>query len=234
MAGRLRRWPAGRATADPLLGLLTTSFLVGISGALMPGPLFAAVVAGAVAAGFWAGPALVLGHGLLELALVLALSQGLGRVLRHHGVTRAIAAVGGLTLLWLAAGMIQDGLAQRVAAGTAAGGGVLPSPVIVGAAVSASNPYWWLWWATIGTTYLALALQHGAGGLASFFTGHILSDLAWYSFVALAVAAGRDVLGPRVYNGVVVAAGAFLCVMALVFLRAALWPRRLAAASGQS
>ena len=233
MARHLPQWP-GLGAAHPLLGLLASSFLVGISGALMPGPLLAAVIAGAVATGFWAGPALVLGHGLLELALVLALAQGLGRVLRRPGVTRAIAAAGGLTLLWLAFGMIQDGLAQRVATGAAASGGVFASPVVVGAAVSASNPYWWLWWATVGTTYVALALGRGAGGLASFFTGHILSDLTWYSFVALAIAAGRDVLGPRVYNGVVVLAGAFLCVMALVFLRAAFWPRRPAGSSVQS
>jgi len=208
-----------------LPGLFFSSLLVGFSGALMPGPLFAAVVAGVAAGGFWAGPALVTGHALLELVVVVAVARGLGAIVRRPAVTRTIAAAGGLVLLWLAWNMIQDGLAQRVVAGGSSAAPAASASLLVGALVSASNPYWLLWWASAGASYVALSLSRGAAGLAAFYTGHILSDYSWYAAVGLAVAGGRSVLGPAAYNTVAVMAGAFLAVMALLFLRAAIRPR---------
>ena len=215
--------PGGDAPLRRLPGILVSSFLVGFSGALMPGPLLAAVVANAAASGLAAAEALVAGHALLELAVVVAVARGLGSVLRRPRVTRAVAAVGGLTLLWLAWGMIQDGLAQRVVA-EGAGPGASGAPVVVGAVVSASNPYWLLWWATAGASYIALSLARGAAGLGAFYLGHILSDFAWYSAVAAAVVAGRSLMGPTVYNAAVVVAGLFLAAMGAIFLRAAWRP----------
>ena len=209
---------ANFVSLDSLPGLFATSLLVGFSGALMPGPLLAAVIAGAAAGGFWMGPALVLGHGLLEVGAVLAIAGGLGRALARPRVMRAIAVVGGLLLLWMAFGMVRDGLAQRVVLGGAGATALPAAPVLTGALVSAANPYWLLWWATAGAGYLALSLRHGLAGPAAFFAGHILSDLSWYSAVALAVASGRELLGPAAYNGIVAGAGAFLAVMGVTFL----------------
>ena len=61
-----------------LAGLASTSFIVALSGALMPGPLLTVTVGEAARRGFWAGPLIIVGHALLELALVLLLLVGLG------------------------------------------------------------------------------------------------------------------------------------------------------------
>lgn len=45
----------------------------------MPGPLLAITISEAARRGFWAGPQLVLGHGILELALIAALAAGLSK-----------------------------------------------------------------------------------------------------------------------------------------------------------
>ena len=204
-----------------LAGIFGSSFLLGMSGALMPGPVFAAVVAGAAASGFWYGPAVVLGHGLLELATVLVLVRGLGRVLARPVVTRSIAAAGGVTLLWLGSQMVRDGVAQRVPIDLSGGAPLGAAPVILGIVLSATNPYFVLWWATAGATYVALSLRHGAVGPAAFYGGHVLSDLAWYAVVAAVVASGRQLLGSGVqgtYNAVIAAAGVFLIGMAVYFL----------------
>jgi threonine/homoserine/homoserine lactone efflux protein len=221
MVSGLRGAGLADAPFHTLPGLFVSSLLVGFSGALMPGPLLAAVIAGVAAGGFWTAPALVTGHAVLELFVVVAVAHGLGRVLRRPAVTRAIAAVGGLVLLWLAWNMIADGLAQRVVAEGATAPPATQASVLVGAVVSGTNPYWLLWWATAGASYVALALSRGAPGLVAFYFGHVLSDYSWYAAVALAVAGGRRVLGPAVYNATAVAAGGFLVLMALLFLRAA-------------
>ncbi len=62
-----------------LAGVPVSSFVVALSGALMPGPLLTVTVGEATRRGFWAGPLIILGHGLLELTLVLLLlAQGAG------------------------------------------------------------------------------------------------------------------------------------------------------------
>ena len=49
-----------------LAGLASTSFIVALSGALMPGPLLTVTVGEAARRGFWAGPLIMVGHALLE------------------------------------------------------------------------------------------------------------------------------------------------------------------------
>jgi len=51
-----------------LAGVPITSFVVALSGALMPGPLLTVTVGEATRRGFWAGPLIILGHGILEMA----------------------------------------------------------------------------------------------------------------------------------------------------------------------
>ena len=91
-----------------------------------------------------------------------------------------------------------------------------------GATVSILNPYWSLWWATIGLGYILWATDLGAVGVASFYTGHILSDIVWYSLVAFAIASGRRIMTPEVYRGLIVVCGLFLLVLGGFFLYSAI------------
>ena len=83
-----------------LAAIFTTSFLVGFSGAMMPGPLLGVTVSEAARRGFKAGPLIVAGHSLPELLLVLLLALGLASVIGREGVKVAIGFVGGLFLLY--------------------------------------------------------------------------------------------------------------------------------------
>ena len=74
-----------------------------------------------------------------------------------------------------------------------------------------------LWWATIGLGYVALAGRLGTVGPVSFYVGHILSDLAWYSFVAAGVTAGRRLMTDRMYRGLVGSCAVILLGFGLYF-----------------
>jgi len=202
--------------------LFITAFLVGLSGAMMPGPLLTVTIVESARRGFIAGPLIILGHALLELTLIFALTAGLSVFLSRTSVNSAIALFGGLFLLYLGFTMSRDAVR-----GTAALSAFDPDdaglekglhPVLAGAVISLANPYWSIWWATIGLTYLTISLELGTVGLASFFSGHILADLAWYTMVAAVVAGGRKFISPLVYKYVIIVCGIFLLVLGAYFI----------------
>ncbi len=208
---------------DTLYGIFITSFLVGLSGALMPGPVLTATISHTLQRGFWAGPWVVLGHGLLELSLVMALFYGLGVFIKQPAVLGIMGLAGGVILLWMGWGMLRQaphlsfsrtmnapGLTSPAPQGEKGWLGFSHHPLGVGLLTSLSNPYWSLWWATIGLGYVGLSQKLGVPGIASFYGGHILSDLVWYSLVSLGFAFGRGVISDKIYRRLIFVCGLFL------------------------
>ena len=89
---RDKDWSLNRATClrekcsrrmEALVLLFITSMIVGVSGAATPGPLLIVNITETARRGFWAGPAVALGHSLLELVTVALLSLGLSVCEKH-------------------------------------------------------------------------------------------------------------------------------------------------------
>lgn len=193
------------------------SFTVALSGALMPGPLLAAVIAESAGGGFRAGPLMIAGHALLEGALLACLVLGLGRYLAAPGIIAAVTAVGSLFLIYSGIQMLVS--LKRVTIEAASSRASAPLKLVTaGAVVSATNPYWSVWWMTIG---LGLALSAGNAGIAGvgiFFCGHILADLLWYSFVSFIIGRRRAFISTRIYRGILAACALTLTGFGLYFL----------------
>lgn len=203
-----------------LAAIFTTSLIVGLSGTLMPGPLLTVTISQSAQKGFWQGPLLVLGHAIIELALVLALTAGLSRLLKRKAVAGLIGLLGGAFLLWMGLDITRSAWWGTVCLSLASAerSGAQMGPVVTGVLVSVSNPYWVLWWATVGVSYVALALRQGPLGLGSFYVGHILADLSWYSLVAFVITAGRSLLSQPVYRGILLICGLFLIALSIYFI----------------
>jgi threonine/homoserine/homoserine lactone efflux protein len=199
-----------------LSAIFFTSFLLALSGAVMPGPLLTVTISESTRRGFLVGPAMIFGHGLLELALVVALLAGLAPVLQRDDVFVAISLLGGSVLLWMAVGMLRGvpGLTLKTTADERRRGNL----VLTGIALSAANPYWLLWWATIGLGYIAHAMKFGAIGVVAFFCGHILADLLWYSLVSGGVAKGKRFFGDVFYRRLIGGCAVFLLCFSCWFL----------------
>ncbi|NLO88992.1 MAG: LysE family transporter [Clostridia bacterium] len=201
--------------------LFVTALAVGFSGAVVPGPLLTITIDRSLKQGFVAGPLVVLGHGLLEIATAVGMFFGLGLFLRQPSVSRFIAVCGGMVLIWMGTGMIRGikGTAAAYKEGNPKDKkGFWGSPVTAGIMGSLSNPYWFLLWATVGAAFIVESFKWGVLGFAAFFSGHILSDLLWYSAVSLAVTAGRRVFSDSVYKGITVLCGTFLIIIAIYFI----------------
>ncbi len=180
------------------LFLFLSSVAVALSGAMMPGPLLTATVTESSRRGASAGPLFILGHGILEGLLVAAIAAGFAEVLRRPGVFVAISLVGSLVMLHLAIGMFRSLPTLELDLGAEGEGyGHL---VLEGIVLSVSNPYWTLWWVTIGLGYILRGMELGIPGVLAFFLGHVFGDLVWYAAVSYAVSRGRRFLKPVPYR----------------------------------
>ncbi|MFO0753725.1 MAG: LysE family transporter [Thermodesulfovibrionales bacterium] len=201
-----------------LFFLAVSSFVVALSGALVPGPLFSITVAESVRRGSSAGPLIILGHALLELALVALLIGGGAPYLTSPLAKTVAGTAGGLVLIYMGCRLLRDSRNARLSP-SADGPRRRMHPVLAGFLSSLSNPYWIIWWATIGLGYLASALSFGLQGVVFFFAGHILADLAWYSLLSLAAARGKRLIGDRGYRFLLAACGIFLIFFGGWFVR---------------
>lgn len=220
------------------LAFFTTAFVVGLSGALMPGPLTTISFTESARRGWQASPVVVTGHAVAELVMLVALAVGLSRLLSQTVVVSAIGILGGAFLVWMGAGMVRgvlDGSLRLEVGdpspdtGPISGGdgslavgrriGLLGSSLVVtGILISISNPYWLMWWATVGAEFVTRSLQLGMVGLAAFFFGHILSDYSWNGLLAVVAHSGRRVLSDRIYGGIIAVCGLFVGLLGLYFI----------------
>lgn len=193
-----------------LAGIPITSFIVALSGALMPGPLLTVTVGEAARRGFWAGPLLMVGHALLELALVILLLVGLGAWLNRPVILGSVGVLGAAMLGWMGLALVKASRHSRLEFDPQTQSGL--HPVAAGVLMSLANPYWLIWWLTIGLGYVIFAQKYGLLGVALFYIGHILADFTWYSLVSGAVAQGRRFLSDALYRGFLAACGIFLFI----------------------
>ena len=202
--------------------IFLSALTVGFSGAMMPGPMLTMVINHSVRAKHKGGLLVVLGHAILEAALVVALIYGLDKWLRLPVVSGIIGLAGGTVLLYLGLLMIKDARQGRVTLDTTIEATnpkyTGPGPVSGGILTSISNPYWFLWWVTVGTGYLVLARKQGILGVFAFFTGHIIADFIWYALITLAVVKGFQLLSQRIYLALIQICGIFLLGLGGYFL----------------
>jgi len=207
------------------LKILGSAFATGFTGAVAPGPLLFVCAYQTLTAGFVAGMMTVAGHAAAELILVVALSAGLARflttsptALRAVRISAALvlAALGIMMLLYVPSAELRPEHTEMSQT-------ALAQPLLMGAAVSVGNPYFIVWWATVGLGLLGGAAAKGRTGIAVFYIGHQLSDVVWYAFVAGSIALGQSsILGPASYRILLGASGLFMIGFGVYFLLAAL------------
>jgi threonine/homoserine/homoserine lactone efflux protein len=204
------------------LTLFVSSFVIALSGAMMPGTLLTVTISESSRRGMVAGPLLIVGHSLLEFTLIVGLLLGLAPLFEHPGFFIVVSLIGGGILLWMAVGMFRALPALTIAwdAQDTRRGNL----ILTGVLMSVANPYWIIWWATIGMVYITQSRTYGLAGLSVFFLGHILADFAWYALVSAAVGKGRAFFSDRIYRSVIGVCASVLVVFAALFLyRALAW-----------
>lgn len=203
------------------LAIFWTSFLIGFSGALVPGPVLTVTIKEAGRRGARAGPLVTLGHGIAEIGITVALILGVSAFLNDPRVKSIVAVVGGVFLAAMGISMLLRvrSLSEVVAEGSGTDAGSNRTPILLGMSATLSNPYWFGWWGSIGATLLVASSSLGRMGIVAFVTGHVLSDLVWYTIVSWLVSVGLSYSRGLWYRITFGVCGGFLVVVGLLFIR---------------
>jgi len=189
------------------------AFAIGLTGALAPGPTLVATINSSLKGGWIMGPKVTFGHMAMEVLVFLMVIEGV--TMASESYSRAIAVVGGLALMAFGAltikGSTGASISQCEASGTA-------NPYLAGAFTSAANPYFWIWWMSIGSALILDSVRAGLLFAAVFMVGHWAADLGWYTLVASSVQQGKSALSERTYRRVLGICGAFLMLFGAYYL----------------
>ncbi len=210
-------------TMVELAEIFAGSLIVAFSGAMVPGPMLTVVVTKASEQGVWSSFFIVIGHAILEMAVVAAFILGILQVLDDPAVFKGIGIVGGVVLVAMGLQILYAVIRNTISLDLQQNSGKVSGKfagacIAKGIFVSAINPYWYIWWMRIGAAFLVKSMQYNVSGVSSFFLGHIGGDFIWYILIGAAVSRGRRFFSRNIYRVVLGLCGLFLLYFGLIFL----------------
>lgn len=193
------------------LTLLSLGLVVGLSGAVIPGPLFAFTVFDTSRKKAMTGHRIIFGHAVWESVIIIIILLGFGGLITQNML--AIYIIGGAALVFMGVSMVRSkGKEIRMESAR------VNSSFIGGIFYTAFNPTQPLWWATAGLALLLTGLEiMGLMGAIVVTAGHWLSDLAYYSFVSFMVHRHEKYINPH-QKAITVVLGVFMACLGAYFL----------------
>jgi threonine/homoserine/homoserine lactone efflux protein len=203
-----------------LADFIITVIVVTASGALAPGPLFFGLLMHGSKEGARAGFTCAVGHMLVELPLVLALSLGLLAAASQPTIKSVIGLIGGVGLICFGTLQVYNTIKSKSEFEGAAKTRKMPaSSLILGIALTALNPYFILWWLTIGSVLIVQALAFAAiTGVLIMYLAHVWMDYAYLTTIAHLGKKGRSIIGSRYYKLALIAFGVILIYYGSTFI----------------
>ena len=195
---------------------LASVLLISLSGVLLPGPLFAITLKEA-AKSKSAGVLIAVGHGIIEFPLMFLIFFVLNQFDIPNVVQIAVGLVGGLLMILMGVQAFRNRHKQE-----AVTVGLKRESVLAGIWTTAANAGFVLWWLTIGTTLILNAKLFGLLGFSVFAGVHWLTDLSWYSVVALLIFKSQRFWSERTKMGITLFCVSIFIGFGMYFLGSAL------------
>lgn len=196
-----------------MIQILAMAFTIGLTGALAPGPTLVATVNTSLKTGWMAGPKVAAGHALVELLVFLLIVQGLAAAMQQY--SRLIAVLGGLALIAFGLMTVKGSINAALISSAQ---DAVANPYLAGMLTSAANPYFWIWWLSIGSALVIDGLQGGLILAALFMIGHWGADFGWYTLISTSMGRGKKILSEANYRRILALCGCFLIIFGLYYL----------------
>ena len=196
-----------------LLFFLFQVVAISLSGVMAPGPITAAAIAMGSRNRF-AGTLMAVGHGIIEFPLMILIVLGMDKILELTNTKIIIGLAGGAFLLIMAIQMLRSlkGPEHQQTKVTKSG------PIVAGIILSGGNPFFLIWWASVGLNLAITATGLGIWAFVLFAIVHWLCDLIWFTVLSWASFKGSVLLGPRNQRIILMICSLALLVFGLFFV----------------
>ena len=166
------------------LNFAATVIILSASGALAPGPLFFVTVSHGIKSGTKSGLLFSIAHSLVEFSLVMLLALGLLSVANVPAVRLVVGVAGGAALIIFGAMQIRGSFSYKPEE-TKTGQSATRNLFLLGLALTGLNPYFIVWWLTVGANLIFISLEFaGLAGVVFMFVCHVWVDYAWLILVS--------------------------------------------------
>jgi threonine/homoserine/homoserine lactone efflux protein len=174
-----------------MLAIIFSVIVISLSGVMMPGPMFAVTVAKSYHSP-WAGTKISICHAIVEVPLILLIYFGFAQFFQHDAVQIGLSLAGGAVIIWLGINMFR---ARKDV--VASGKDLKYGAITAGIVMSAINPLFLLWWATVGSMLVMKFIAFGTVGLPVLIIIHWACDLVWLSLVSVLIYRTKALWGMR-------------------------------------
>jgi threonine/homoserine/homoserine lactone efflux protein len=189
--------------------------IVSASGVMAPGPLFAANVAYGLKEGTKAGLKISVGHTIVELPLVILLGVGVFSLESFPEFRIIVSIFGAITLFVFATIQIKTIFLKKEPTSFNPKHG----PIVTGILLSALNPFFIIWWLSIGFKLISDAMLMWAfAGIFIVFALHIWMDFAWLGMVSFLASKSSKILSNRNYKILMIGLSLMLVYFGITFL----------------
>ena len=195
-----------------LSAFLLEAVLISLSGVIAPGPVTAVTVSKGTKSPH-AGAIIALGHGIVEIPLMILILYGFGDILKITYIKAIIGLLGGLFLLKMGLGLLKGIKQAKVDSANGPS-----SPLKAGIILTLANPYFLVWMATIGSILIFRSYAFGLLGFAIFMIAHWLCDFLWLYFLSALSFKGGQFFGKRLQQVLFLICGIFLLFFGAKFL----------------
>lgn len=190
---------------------------ISASGVLAPGPLFFANMLYGTRQGARAGLKMAYGHTVVELPLIALLAAGLFTSAAAVQYAGTIGLVGGIGIIGFAALQIANVVRKKSPSAPAIANS--KGPFVAGIALSALNPFFLVWWFTVGLKLVSDSAAFGiAAGIVILFGLHIWMDYAWLAGTAYLASKGNSVIKSKYYPVLLLGLAAVLAYYGITFV----------------
>jgi len=200
---------------EQLLGFAIVVIVISASGVLSPGPLFTANIFYGLKGGAKAGLKMAYGHTLVEFPLVILLGLGAFSLEAIPEFRTYIAIIGAVGLFVFAGIQLKQIFKNSVEPIN----GPKHGPFLAGILLSAFNPFFIIWWLTIGLKLISDSLIFWSfWGILIMFLLHIWMDYVWLTSTALVSSRISKILSNRNFKVLVVGLSLVLVYFGITFL----------------
>ena len=198
-----------------ILGFALAVVTISASGVMAPGPLFAANITYGLKQGTRAGVKIAIGHTIVELPLIILLGIGVFSLESFPEFRPTITILGAITLFVFAGIQIKSVLKQEKIIQQ----NQRNNPIIIGIVFSALNPFFIVWWITIGFKLISDAMMMWSFfGILILFILHIWMDYAWLGTTAFLASKSSKLIRNKGYKILIIGLSLTLIYFGITFL----------------